>query len=73
MIDIALGLVGAIVGGGLFSVLGERVFWDFDLRSMFVAVIGAVVVLVICARHLSRGDGPPRHPLTWRARLRRFR
>ena len=47
MIDIALGLVGAIVGGGLFSLLGEHVFWEFDLRSMFVAIIGAVVVLVI--------------------------
>jgi uncharacterized membrane protein YeaQ/YmgE (transglycosylase-associated protein family) len=47
LIDIALGLVGAIVGGGLFSLLGERVFWDFDLRSMFVAIIGAIVVLVI--------------------------
>ena len=47
MIDIALGLVGALVGGGLFSALGERVFWDFDLRSMFVAVIGAIVVLVV--------------------------
>jgi uncharacterized membrane protein YeaQ/YmgE (transglycosylase-associated protein family) len=47
LIDIALGLVGAIVGGGLFALLGEQVFWEFDLRSMFVAIIGAVVVLVI--------------------------
>jgi uncharacterized membrane protein YeaQ/YmgE (transglycosylase-associated protein family) len=47
LIDIALGLVGAMVGGGLFSYLGDRVPWQFDLRSMFVAVIGAIIVLVI--------------------------
>jgi uncharacterized membrane protein YeaQ/YmgE (transglycosylase-associated protein family) len=47
LIEIVLGLVGAIVGGGLFSLLGERVFWEFDLRSMFVAIIGAIVVLVV--------------------------
>lgn len=45
MIDIALGLVGAVVGGALFSALGEQVYWRFSLGSMFVAVIGAVVVL----------------------------
>lgn len=47
MIDIALGLVGALVGGLLFSALGENVLWSFSLTSMFVAVIGAVIVLVI--------------------------
>ena len=44
----ALGLVGAVVGGFLF-----RQFGPFDYRfhgiivSMFVAVLGAVIVLVI--------------------------
>lgn len=47
MIDIALGLVGALVGGALFQALGERVFFEFSLRSMFVAIIGAIVVLVV--------------------------
>jgi len=47
MIDIALGLVGALVGGGLFSLLGEQVFFQFSLRSMFVAIIGAVIVLLL--------------------------
>ena len=46
-VDIALGLAGAMVGGALFSYFGERVFWEFDLRSMFVAVIGAIIVLAI--------------------------
>lgn len=47
MVDIALGLVGALAGGGLFSLLGERIFWQFSLRSMFVAIIGAIVVLAL--------------------------
>ena len=47
MLNIALGLVGAVVGGAIFSLLGEQMFWHFNLWSMFVAIIGAVVVLMI--------------------------
>ena len=47
MIDIALGLVGAVVGGALFSLLGENVFFHFSLKSMFVAIIGAIIVLLL--------------------------
>ncbi len=47
MLNIALGLVGAVVGGALFSALGDQVFWQFSLKSMFVAVIGAIVVLLL--------------------------
>ena len=47
MIDIALGLVGALVGGALFQALGENVFFEFSLRSMLVAIIGAIIVLVV--------------------------
>jgi uncharacterized membrane protein YeaQ/YmgE (transglycosylase-associated protein family) len=47
MLNIALGLVGAVVGGALFSALGDQVFWHFSLKSMFVAIIGAIVVLVL--------------------------
>lgn len=47
MIDIALGVLGAVVGGALFTVLGTPVFWHFSLGSMFVAVLGAVIVLAV--------------------------
>jgi len=47
LLNIALGLVGALVGGALFAALGDQVFWQFDFKSTFVAIIGAVVVLVI--------------------------
>jgi uncharacterized membrane protein YeaQ/YmgE (transglycosylase-associated protein family) len=45
--DIVLGVVGALVGGFLFTHLGGTGITGFNLYSMFVAIIGAVVVLVI--------------------------
>lgn len=45
MADVALGILGAVVGGALFSLLGTHIFWHFSLGSMFVAVLGAVIVL----------------------------
>jgi len=47
VLDIVLGIVGAFVGGFIFNALGETGVTGFNLWSMFVAVIGAVVVLVI--------------------------
>ena len=46
-LDIVLGIVGGVVGGFLFSLLGAQGVTGFNLYSMFVAVIGAIVVLVI--------------------------
>jgi uncharacterized membrane protein YeaQ/YmgE (transglycosylase-associated protein family) len=45
--DIVLGIIGAIVGGFLFTQLGATGVTGFNLYSMFVAVIGAIVVLVL--------------------------
>ncbi len=45
--DIALGLLGAIVGGALFSALGHHNAMEFNLTSMVIAIIGAVLVLLI--------------------------
>jgi uncharacterized membrane protein YeaQ/YmgE (transglycosylase-associated protein family) len=46
--DIALGLVGALVGGFLFQIIGGRkIGGEFDLYSLFVATIGAIIVLVV--------------------------
>ncbi len=47
LVDILLGIVGAIVGGWLFTAFGEPGVTGFNLYSMFVAVIGAVVILLI--------------------------
>ena len=45
--DIVLGIVGAVVGGFLFNQLGAAGVTGFNIYSMFVAVVGAVVLLVV--------------------------
>ena len=45
-LDIILGIVGAVVGGWLFTALGGRPVSGVNLHSLFVAVIGSVIVLV---------------------------
>ena len=45
--DMILGVVGAVVGGYLFAFFGAAPVTGFNIYSMFVAVIGAIVVLFI--------------------------
>ncbi len=47
VLDIILGIVGAVVGGFLFSTFGAAPVTGFNIYSLVVAVIGAIVVLVI--------------------------
>jgi uncharacterized membrane protein YeaQ/YmgE (transglycosylase-associated protein family) len=47
ILDIVLGVVGALIGGWLFQFFGEAGVTGFNLYSMFVAIVGAVVVLVV--------------------------
>jgi len=47
LMDIVLGIVGAVLGGYLFTAIGATGITGFNLYSMFVAVIGAVVLLAI--------------------------
>lgn len=47
VMNIVLGVVGAIVGGFVFSALGGAPVTGFNIYSMFVAVIGAVIVLFL--------------------------
>jgi uncharacterized membrane protein YeaQ/YmgE (transglycosylase-associated protein family) len=47
ILDIVLGVVGAVVGGYLFSIFGAKGVDGVNIYSMFVAVVGAVVVLII--------------------------
>ena len=46
-LDIVLGIVGALVGGFIFTELGASGVTGFNLYSMVVAIIGAIVVLLI--------------------------
>ena len=45
--DIVLGIIGGIVGGWIFAAMGSTGVTGFNLWSLFVAVIGAVIVLVL--------------------------
>jgi uncharacterized membrane protein YeaQ/YmgE (transglycosylase-associated protein family) len=47
LMDIVLGIVGAVVGGYLFDMLGSTGVAGFNIWSMLVAIIGAVLVLWI--------------------------
>ena len=47
LMDIVLGIVGAVVGGYLFDMLGAGGITGFNIWSMLVAIIGAVLVLWI--------------------------
>lgn len=45
--DIVLGIVGAMIGGFLMSLLGQPGVSGFNLYSLFVAIIGAVVLVYL--------------------------
>ncbi|HEY6291988.1 MAG TPA: GlsB/YeaQ/YmgE family stress response membrane protein [Terriglobia bacterium] len=47
ILDIVLGIVGAVVGGWLFSIFGAHGVTGLNLYSLLVAVIGSIVVLVV--------------------------
>ena len=47
ILDIVLGVVGAVIGGFLFNQFGAAGVTGFNIYSMFVAVVGAVVLLVV--------------------------
>jgi uncharacterized membrane protein YeaQ/YmgE (transglycosylase-associated protein family) len=47
VIDIILGIVGAVVGGFIFRFFGASGVTGLNIYSLIVAVIGSVVLLVI--------------------------
>ncbi|HVY13604.1 MAG TPA: GlsB/YeaQ/YmgE family stress response membrane protein [Rhodopila sp.] len=54
-LDIILGIVGGVVGGFIFNLFGAAGVTGFNIYSMVVAVIGAVVVLWLY--HMITGTG----------------
>ena len=47
VLDILLGIVGAIVGGWLFHMLGHAGVNGLNFHSFFVATVGSVLFLVL--------------------------
>ena len=46
-LNIALGIIGALIGGFLFNLFGAGGVTGLNLYSLLVAVIGSIVVLLI--------------------------
>ena len=46
-LNIALGVVGALVGGFIFDLFGASGVTGLNIYSMIVAIVGSVVVLLI--------------------------
>jgi uncharacterized membrane protein YeaQ/YmgE (transglycosylase-associated protein family) len=46
VLDIVLGIVGAVVGGWLFNIFGMAGVSGLNLYSLLVAVVGAAALLV---------------------------
>jgi uncharacterized membrane protein YeaQ/YmgE (transglycosylase-associated protein family) len=47
ILDIVLGIVGALAGGFVFNALGAPGVSGLNLYSLFVAVVGSVLLLVL--------------------------
>jgi uncharacterized membrane protein YeaQ/YmgE (transglycosylase-associated protein family) len=47
MLDIVLGIVGAVVGGWLFQFFGHAGVTGLNVYSLLVAVAGAIAVLLL--------------------------
>jgi uncharacterized membrane protein YeaQ/YmgE (transglycosylase-associated protein family) len=46
-LNIALGIIGALVGGFLFDAFGATGVTGLNIWSMIVAIVGSVVVLLV--------------------------
>ncbi len=53
--DIVVGIIGAILGGTIMTMLGEGGIGGFNLYSMAVAVLGACVLIALM-RFVRRGS-----------------
>ncbi len=47
VLNIIIGIVGALIGGGLVSIFGASGVTGFNFYSFVVALIGAVLLIVI--------------------------
>jgi uncharacterized membrane protein YeaQ/YmgE (transglycosylase-associated protein family) len=57
LMDMVLGIVGALAGGWLFRTFGEPGVTGLNIWSILVSIIGAVVVLAVY--HMIIGRGRP--------------
>lgn len=44
---VAVGILGALIGGALMQAAGKKGINEFDLRAILVAAVGAVLLLLL--------------------------
>ena len=71
ILDVLLGIAGAVVGGWLFHAFGMRGVTGLNLYSMVVATIGAAMFLVVY-HALFRGVFRGSHFQRFRSHFQRF-
>lgn len=47
LVTIVLGILGSVVGGFIGTALGFGTVQGFDLRSLAIAILGTIVLLVV--------------------------
>jgi uncharacterized membrane protein YeaQ/YmgE (transglycosylase-associated protein family) len=52
---IAIGLLGALVGGALMQLIDRRPLDEFSLRTVLVAALGAILLLLVLQAIAGRG------------------
>jgi uncharacterized membrane protein YeaQ/YmgE (transglycosylase-associated protein family) len=52
---IAIGILGALIGGGLMQWAGHEGVDEFSIRSMLVAAVGAILLVLLLQAISSRG------------------
>jgi uncharacterized membrane protein YeaQ/YmgE (transglycosylase-associated protein family) len=55
-----VGVLGGLIGGALFNLAGDQGIGTFGLRSIFVAFVGAVLLLAIVGIFGGRRGQPTR-------------
>ena len=53
---VIVGVIGALIGGGLMSLIDEQGVDEFSFRSILVAAVGAVLLLLVL--QAIAGGGP---------------
>ena len=53
---ILVGILGGLLGGAIFTAAGDEGINDFSIRSMFVAFVGASILLFLWGLVSSRRD-----------------
>jgi uncharacterized membrane protein YeaQ/YmgE (transglycosylase-associated protein family) len=52
---VAIGVLGALIGGALMHATGRKGVNDFDLRSILVSAVGAILLLLVLQAIGGRG------------------